>query len=92
MQVLVDANAKLGIGMEGGEESNNHTLGQQLLAQGSGLAKAVNRDNFGSLAPALGSLWADEGIRKAYERRREFQVADSISYFFDNLERIAHRE
>ncbi len=40
MQVLVDAAQKLGIGLG---SDNNRALGQQLLAQGAGIVRTVNR-------------------------------------------------
>eukprot|EP00299_Pterocystis_sp_00344_P006391 c1821_g1_i1.p1 GENE.c1821_g1_i1~~c1821_g1_i1.p1 ORF type:complete len:347 (-),score=54.85 c1821_g1_i1:32-1072(-) len=38
---------------------------------------------------ALKSLWNDPGIQQVWERRTEFQVVDSIKYFFDNIDRVA---
>jgi hypothetical protein len=35
------------------------------------------------------ALWADKGIQKTYENRSKFQLPDSASYFFENLDRIA---
>ncbi|XP_063770521.1 guanine nucleotide-binding protein subunit alpha-15 [Pseudophryne corroboree] len=37
---------------------------------------------------AIKKLWSDPGIRKCYERRREFQLLDSAFYYLTNLERI----
>lgn len=34
------------------------------------------------------SLWADAGLQKCYERRREFQLSDSAKYYLDDLQRI----
>eukprot|EP00735_Rhodelphis_limneticus_P003062 TRINITY_DN1426_c0_g1::TRINITY_DN1426_c0_g1_i1::g.27193::m.27193 TRINITY_DN1426_c0_g1::TRINITY_DN1426_c0_g1_i1::g.27193 ORF type:complete len:352 (+),score=132.92,sp/P16894/GPA1_DICDI/54.34/3e-136,G-alpha/PF00503.15/1.1e-129,Arf/PF00025.16/0.28,Arf/PF00025.16/4.1e-11,Miro/PF08477.8/18,Miro/PF08477.8/1.9,Miro/PF08477.8/2.4e+02,Gtr1_RagA/PF04670.7/3.1,Gtr1_RagA/PF04670.7/0.3,AAA_29/PF13555.1/0.024 TRINITY_DN1426_c0_g1_i1:116-1171(+) len=34
------------------------------------------------------ALWADEGIRKAFQRRCEFQLNDSASYYFEQIDRI----
>ncbi|XP_056374036.1 guanine nucleotide-binding protein subunit alpha-11-like isoform X1 [Hyla sarda] len=39
-------------------------------------------------ALAIKKLWSDPGIRKCYEKRREFQLLDSASYFLTNLERL----
>ena len=44
------------------------------------------------MTPALSSLWSDPGVRAAFERRSEFQIADSVQYFLDDLERIAEPE
>ncbi|GMT30417.1 hypothetical protein PFISCL1PPCAC_21714, partial [Pristionchus fissidentatus] len=34
-------------------------------------------------------LWKDEVVLQAFERRNELQIADSIEYFLNNLDRIA---
>uniref|UniRef100_A0A1I7Z6U2 Guanine nucleotide-binding protein G(O) subunit alpha n=1 Tax=Steinernema glaseri TaxID=37863 RepID=A0A1I7Z6U2_9BILA len=41
---------------------------------------------------ALAALWADGGVRAAYEKRSQYQLNDSAKYFFDNLERIARKD
>ncbi|MEE6487438.1 hypothetical protein FKM82_014899 [Ascaphus truei] len=38
---------------------------------------------------AIKKLWGDPGIRRCYERRREFQLLDSAKYYLSNLERIS---
>jgi GTPase SAR1 family protein len=35
------------------------------------------------------TLWADESIKKQFERRYEFHVFDGATYFFENLARLA---
>ncbi|CAB3410570.1 unnamed protein product [Caenorhabditis bovis] len=37
---------------------------------------------------ALKSLWAEPNVRKTYDRRNEFHVADSFEYFMDHLYRV----
>ncbi|XP_018417182.1 PREDICTED: guanine nucleotide-binding protein subunit alpha-11-like [Nanorana parkeri] len=39
-------------------------------------------------ATAIRKLWSDPGVRKCYEKRREFQLLDSAYYYLSNLERI----
>ncbi|XP_075707211.1 guanine nucleotide-binding protein subunit alpha-15-like [Rhinoderma darwinii] len=39
-------------------------------------------------ALAIKKLWSDPGIRKCYEKRREFHLLDSAFYYLTNLERI----
>ena len=34
-------------------------------------------------------LWQDSGVRKCFERRNEFQLTDSASYFLENARRIS---
>lgn len=38
---------------------------------------------------AIGELWKDKGIEEAYDRRREYQLSDSASYYLNDLKRIA---
>lgn len=38
--------------------------------------------------PAIRALWADSGIQNAYDRRREFQLGESVKYFLDNLDKL----
>lgn len=33
-------------------------------------------------------LWADEGFKKVYEKRNEYQLSDSTKYFFSEIDRI----
>jgi hypothetical protein len=33
-------------------------------------------------------LWADAGIQKTWEVRSEYQISDSVCYFFENIDRI----
>ena len=37
---------------------------------------------------ALKYLWASPSIQRAYERRNEFQLMDSASYFLNDLDRV----
>ena len=38
----------------------------------------------------LHQLWCDKGIQKAFDRRNEYQLTDSVQYFLDSLERVAN--
>jgi len=35
------------------------------------------------------SLWSEAAIKKTYAKRDEYQLAESVGYFLDNIERIA---
>ncbi len=37
----------------------------------------------------IAQFWRDEGVRRCYERRNEFQLSDSAGYFLSSLDRIA---
>lgn len=84
MKVLVDAKNKLGIPW-GTPENKEY---------GDFIMNYDNKDRldtrlFIAYAPSLNRLWKDDGIRTAYERRREYQLSDSVFYFLENLERIS---
>ena len=40
-------------------------------------------------AAAIAALWADEGIKRTYDRRAEFQLNDSTEYFISQVGEIA---
>nr|CAD7199271.1 unnamed protein product [Timema douglasi] len=84
MKVLTDARDKLGIPWE---NSKNCLYSDQILQFDNNMM--LDGRLFLLYAPSLYNLWKDSGIKKAYERRREFQLSDSVQYFLDNLERIA---
>uniref|UniRef100_A0A8D0EYJ6 G protein subunit alpha 13 n=1 Tax=Strix occidentalis caurina TaxID=311401 RepID=A0A8D0EYJ6_STROC len=42
--------------------------------------------------PAIRALWADSGIQHAYDRRREFQLGESVKYFLDNLDKLGEQD
>ncbi|XP_030376918.1 guanine nucleotide-binding protein subunit alpha homolog [Scaptodrosophila lebanonensis] len=83
MQVLLDAREKLGIswGNDGRDQDANDAKSME--------CNAIEAAKFIEYAPLIQRLWQDRGIRRAYERRREFQISDSVSYFLDEIERLA---
>ena len=50
---------------------------------------AVNNENFSDFRKLLKSLWSDSGIQEAFERRAEYQLTDSMGYFYDHIDRIS---
>ena len=40
------------------------------------------------LGSAIQALWADPGIRKTWDRQAEFQIVESVKYYFNEIERI----
>ncbi|XP_055386084.1 guanine nucleotide-binding protein subunit alpha homolog [Condylostylus longicornis] len=84
MQVLVDAREKLEIPLEH-QITEKAAERVKLLYCGPGLST----EQFIEYAPVVRTLWYDKGIKTAYDRRREFQISDSVSYFFDEVNRIA---
>ncbi|XP_049616103.1 guanine nucleotide-binding protein subunit alpha-13 isoform X1 [Syngnathus scovelli] len=89
IRVLVDAREKLHIPW--GNPSNQQ-LGDKLMAFDTRSAKMVRglleTSVFLQYLPAIKALWADTGIQNAYDRRREFQLGESVKYFLDNLDKL----
>ncbi|CAJ1075353.1 guanine nucleotide-binding protein subunit alpha-13b [Xyrichtys novacula] len=90
IRVLVDAREKLHIPW--GDPSNQHH-GDTMMAFDTRSAMAhghgmVEQKVFQHYLPSIRALWADEGIQNAYDRRREFQLGESVKYFLDNLEKL----
>ncbi|XP_053959321.1 guanine nucleotide-binding protein subunit alpha homolog [Anastrepha obliqua] len=83
MQVLIDARQKLEIPWENNERENDANYAKLIECCN------VEIDNFIQWAPYIRRLWQDRGIRRAYERRREFQISDSVSYFLNDIDRLA---
>jgi len=80
MRVLVTACDKLGLEYE----SDNKARSQRMLElQGGGDAWSAQ------VAEDIRALWNDAAIQKTYEHRdRDFQLNDSASYFFNNIDRF----
>jgi len=72
-----------------------NTLGINIAAQDA-LAKVMegNEDYFSGpidppLAQAIKTLWADAGIKSAFEQSSKYQLIDSAAYYFDQIDRIS---
>ncbi|XP_072549914.1 guanine nucleotide-binding protein subunit alpha-13b [Salminus brasiliensis] len=89
VRVLVDAREKLHIPW--GDPSNQEH-GETVMAFDTRSSKMmqgmVETKMFLQYLPSIRSLWADSGIQHAYDRRREFQLGESVKYFLDNLEKL----
>ncbi|XP_018319087.1 guanine nucleotide-binding protein subunit alpha homolog [Agrilus planipennis] len=84
MRVLVDARDKLDIPWE---DYSNSEIGKRLLeCENPTVLDAIL---FANYSPLVAKLWKDSGIKRAFDRRREFQLSDSVEYFFNNLDRIS---
>lgn len=84
MKVLADARQKLGIPWENPDNNKN---GEFILSFDN--RTTLDTRLFQSYAPSMYCLWKDAAIKRAFERRREFQLSDSVQYFLDNIENIA---
>ncbi|XP_019642623.1 PREDICTED: guanine nucleotide-binding protein subunit alpha-13-like [Branchiostoma belcheri] len=87
MKVLVDAQRKLGIKMK--EPSNEVYCDQVMKFEGT---IKIDTALFLEYCPAIRALWSDAGIQEAWDRRREFQLGDSVKYFMENVDRISSVE
>ncbi|VDP20457.1 unnamed protein product [Soboliphyme baturini] len=52
----------------------------------------VDEHHFMAIAPAIETLWNDNALKRTYDRRNQFQLADSCKYFFDDIARVKHRD
>jgi len=81
MKVIVSAAAKLGIEMELEENKERAMRMAKSPAAGDAWTTQVGED--------IRELWKDKGIKTAYEfRDKVYQLNDSASYFFDNIDRF----
>ncbi|AWP17981.1 Guanine nucleotide-binding protein alpha-13 subunit [Scophthalmus maximus] len=89
IRVLVDAREKLHIPWG---DPDNQRHGDSLMAFDTRSAKMASGQLETSIflryLSAIAALWADSGIQNAYDRRREFQLGESVKYFLDNLDKL----
>lgn len=85
LQVLIDAREKLDIQWE----DPAATPGYATQVMQMSTAEKIVPDQFNQYCPAISLVWRDGAIRKAYDRRREFQIVSVFDFFFcDNFKRI----
>nr|XP_055031282.1 guanine nucleotide-binding protein subunit alpha-13-like [Misgurnus anguillicaudatus] len=89
IRVLVDAREKLHIPWG---DPDNQVHGETVMAfdtRSSMMAKEmVETKVFMNYLPSIRALWQDSGIQNAYDRRREFQLGESVKYFLDNVDKL----
>ncbi|KAA0725237.1 Guanine nucleotide-binding protein subunit alpha-13 [Triplophysa tibetana] len=89
VRVLVDAREKLHIPWG---DPDNQFHGETVMAfdtRSSLMAKGmVETKVFLNYLPTIRALWQDSGIQNAYDRRREFQLGESVKYFLDNVDKL----
>lgn len=79
-------NAMETLGIEYGDSANGELAE---LFSDQDVSTIVEIEDFSpEMAAAAKKLWADTGIRAAYERRNEFHLVDSCQYFLSDLDRI----
>lgn len=75
MQVLIDAREKLVIAWE--NPVTTPTLAHNVMQLNSTMS-ILNAEYFHKHAPTISLVWKDGAIKKAYDRRREFQIVSII--------------
>ncbi|XP_042248376.1 guanine nucleotide-binding protein subunit alpha-13b [Thunnus albacares] len=90
IRVLVDAREKLHIpwGNPSNQMHGDTMMAfdtRAMMAHGHGMVEAKVFQHY---LPSIRALWADQGLQNAYDRRREFQLGESVKYFLDNLEKL----
>lgn len=74
MQVLIDAREKLDISW--GNNDREKDANETKLME----CNSIDLDKFVQYAKTIRRLWQDRGIRRAYERRKEFQMVLKVCY------------
>ncbi|XP_024243582.1 guanine nucleotide-binding protein subunit alpha-13 isoform X1 [Oncorhynchus tshawytscha] len=89
VRVLVDAREKLQIPWG---SSDNQVHGDNVMSFDTRSSMMVHgqveTNVFLKYLPSIQALWADVAIQHAYDRRREFQLGESVKYFLDNVEKL----
>ncbi|XP_029620525.1 guanine nucleotide-binding protein subunit alpha-13 [Salmo trutta] len=89
VRVLVDAREKLQIPWG---SSDNQVHGDNVMSFDTRSSMIVHgqveTSVFLKYLPSIQALWADVAIQHAYDRRREFQLGESVKYFLDNVEKL----
>lgn len=81
LQVLVDAREKLDIQWEDPAATPGYASQVMTLST----AEKIAPDQFNQYCPAISLVWRDGAIRKAYDRRREFQIVKQIYGFLSKF-------
>ncbi|XP_038831202.1 guanine nucleotide-binding protein subunit alpha-13-like [Salvelinus namaycush] len=89
VRVLVDAREKLQIPWG---SPDNQVHGDNVMSFDTRSSMMVHgqveTSVFLKYLPSIQALWADVAIQQAYDRRREFQLGESVKYFLDNVEKL----
>lgn len=51
-----------------------------------------NGDITPTIAKDIATLWADESIQKAFERRSEFQLSDCVDYYMERIKELSEAD
>ncbi|XP_051747899.1 guanine nucleotide-binding protein subunit alpha-12 [Ctenopharyngodon idella] len=83
MRVLVQERKKLGIPWQ-----NSANEMHEMLIESFEWRKNFEPSAFQPYVSAIDSLWKDSGIQEAHRSRTDFELYESVKYYFDNIHRI----
>lgn len=92
MKVLIDARSKLLHDNKFGipwQNDMNALHAEKIFQYTNNMC--IDSRLFSTYVTDLKALWDDAAIQQAFNRRSEYQLGDSIQYFFDNWERISKK-
>ncbi|XP_056444174.1 guanine nucleotide-binding protein subunit alpha-14-like [Gadus chalcogrammus] len=81
IQALISAMGMLHIDYH---DDNNIVLAERLSQLQVGQVSALELWQ----VDAIRKVWSDQGVRRSFQRRREFQLSDSAEYYLSDLDRI----
>lgn len=84
MKVLLDARIKLLIPWT---SEISQSLAESVFFMDDSFS--LDPQNFCSNAPLIEKLWSEPAIKTAFSRRSEYQLSDSVRYFFDCLPKLS---
>ncbi|KAL1921274.1 uncharacterized protein VTP21DRAFT_10990 [Calcarisporiella thermophila] len=84
MKVILNAMEAMDIGFVNPASIHHAEIVMQLPSQMEGDRLPAK------VGVAIAELWEDAGVRRCFERSREYQLNDSAKYYFDSVERISH--
>ncbi|XP_056309848.1 guanine nucleotide-binding protein subunit alpha-13b [Danio aesculapii] len=89
VRVLVDAREKLHIPWGNPSNQKHGDIMMAFDTRSTMVSQGMMETKFFlQYMPSIRALWADSGIQNAYDRRREFQLGESVKYFLDNLDKL----
>nr|AAR25618.1 G-protein alpha 13b [Danio rerio] len=89
VRVLVDAREKLHIPWGNPSNQTHADIMMAFDTRSTMVSQGMLETKlFLQYLPSIRALWADIGIQHAYDRRREFQLGESVKYFLDNLDKL----
>ncbi|XP_022084266.1 guanine nucleotide-binding protein G(i) subunit alpha-like [Acanthaster planci] len=86
MRAIIDAMSTLDISYS----HPTRQMDESIFRAQAHMVEMGNLDMTQELADTIMELWRDPGVQQCYDRSNEYQLLDSISYFVENVYRVAH--